>query len=80
MTAVTGTTPESMLAMLLSWHARQRWQERGLPVTSAVSKWLAKIVEQFSDTPAKFTWQKGGKRITVVGAITDKGPLVLTVY
>lgn len=71
---------ESIIAKLLSWHARQRWRERGLPVTSAVSKWLVKICSEFSETPCRFTWQKGDKRITVVGAITDKGPRIFTVY
>lgn len=69
-----------MSTIALTEHAAERWLERGIPVTAAVEKWLNKIGQAFTSSPAKFSWGKGRKRITVVGVMSDKTPVVITVY
>lgn len=68
------------MGVALTEHAANRWLERGIPVTTAVEKWLSKIAAKFSTEPKKFSWGKGKKMITVVGVFSAGMPVIITVY
>ena len=68
------------MGVALTAHAADRWLERGIPVTTAVEKWLTKIGTCFTSEPKKFSWGKGKKMITVVGVNNGSMPVIITVY
>lgn len=68
------------MGVALTTHAADRWLERGIPVTAAVEKWLAKIAQSFTVNPTKFSWGKGKKKITIIGALSANTPVIITVY
>lgn len=68
------------MEVALTEHAADRWLERGIPVTTAVEKWLSKIASKFTAEPKKFSWGKGKRMITVVGVNNGESPVIITVY